>query len=152
MKKTLTLFVATLLIISSAPAQTGKDKALETIGAVSAMMVYNTYVAIGSVSDAYEDKVYEAAYVAEIMTEQVNSMDAMVNTYNQLLASGFITDPLDKDFINDLVTTCGYLKNQAQSMKDYSVTGAQSDSDRFQRYRNDAWSKISIMLGFEDQK
>ena len=59
MKKIFTLVTISVLFFQNSFSQTGKDAALETLGATGGMLLYNTYVAIGAVGDAQSGKCYE---------------------------------------------------------------------------------------------
>lgn len=149
MKIIYTIILSSVLMLNAASAQTDKDVALETLGSSSGLLLYNTYLAIGAVSDAYAGDCYKADLVTQLAQEQVNSSDLLINQYNALLGSGFLSDATDKTFVTDMVVTFGYLKNQAQYLKAYAESGSASDSEKYEYNRNEAWTRISKLLGLE---
>lgn len=107
-------------------------------------------LSIGSASDSYIGKCYEADFVKDVAQEQINSAELMIEQYNKLLASGFLSDPSDKSFVEDIVVTLGYIKNEANYLKAYVESGSDADVQKFEYNRDEAWKKISKLLGFED--
>jgi len=140
----LTLFISSFTPLSFAQ---GKDKALVTIGAVSGVALYNTYIAIGAVGDAYSGEVYKSDYVVELMDEQVNSLSEVQKSYNELLKSKFLEDPADIDYIKKIVKTFGYLEDEARGLKQIANGG---DTDLYDKSRTKSWDSISDLLGLEN--
>jgi hypothetical protein len=152
MKNIIPLLLSFVLIFNTAIAQTGKPVALETIGASASLLLYNTYVAIGAVSDAYAGECYKADIVAQLAEEQINSSETLIQQYNTLIESGFLVDPLDKQYLEEIVITFGYLKNEAIYLKALSESGSASDIEKYESNRAKAWEEISRLLGFEEGK
>ena len=150
--KKLFLFIALALLLSNftpagASNDKGKDKALETIGTISGIALYNTYIAIGGVADAYAKEVYESDYIVQLMDEQVASLNGLQDKYNELLKSGFLTDKSDIDYIKEIIKAFGYLSDEAEGLSEMAKKG---DNTLFSKSRTKAWDKISDLLGFED--
>lgn len=149
--KNLISIIIIVVLYGQSLAQTGNDAALNTIGASSGLLLYNTYLTIGSTSDAYVGECYKGDLVKTILNEQIASIEAVSESYTSLLSSGFLTDAGDKSFVGDIVVTLGYLKNQAKSLNDYVDSGSTSDSDKYEYNRNEAWKKISKLLDLEEK-
>lgn len=128
----------------------GKTEALESIGAVSGMFLYNSYVAIGALADGFEDDVYDAETIKSLMEEQQSVMTNMTESFNKLLNSGFVTDASDKEYLEDAKEICALLKTMAGNLSDYSGDKSTGHSDTFQATRKQTWSKISALLGLEE--
>jgi len=150
MKTIFSALFSLLLLLNTVSAQSDKDAALETLGASGGLLLYNTYIAIGAIGDAYAGNSYEATYVKDITKEQIASIEAVIAQYNKLLSSGFLTDPEDKSFVGDIVMTLGYLKSEAKYLGDYADTNSESDSEKYQYNREEAWKKISKLLQLEE--
>lgn len=131
-------------------AQTGKETALESLGSLAGLLMYNTYTSIGSIGDAYESSVYEADYVSDVMEELKGGMGAVISQMESLMTSGFLTDPADKEFMRDVIDTFELLSKQANALKNYALSKSETDADLFQDYRSQAWDNISELLGLED--
>lgn len=149
MKKTAFIVCFLLLGIQPLLAQKGKDTALKSVGAFSAIVLYNTYLAIGSIADAYEYGAYETEYVEELMQEQVATMDNLSETCDELLASGFLTDEADVHFVEEIQYALSLLKEQASALDYYLKADSEEAGSAFQEARSSAWEKISELLGIE---
>lgn len=128
----------------------GKDVALETLGATSGLMLYNTYITIGAMADGHSNDVYDTDFVVSMMDEQMASLNSLDTSYSELLASGFLTDPSDVEYVKDMRVAIGYLHNEAYYLKAYVRSNSESDLDNYKSYRNKAWSKIAELLGIEE--
>ncbi|MCE3258517.1 MAG: hypothetical protein K0S12_158 [Bacteroidetes bacterium] len=127
---------------------TGKNAALETLGATSAMLLYNTYICIGSVADGYE-KVNTKETVSSLLGEQAKGIEVIINNYSKLLESGFLESESDKEFIRKAIRCAGYLQKEASSYKNYVETKDVGEVDKYNVARNNAWSLIEDLLGLK---
>ena len=145
--------LAVLLIATIAPSkvsgQTATGVALETIGALSSITVYNYYTIIGALSDGYEAGIYDDTMTIELIREQQSSIEDISDQMQALLESGFITDSEDRQYILDMQICLGSLFNQADWLLDYIETGSEDDAEYFQDARSESWDCIVDFLGLE---
>ena len=145
--------LAVLLIATIAPSkvsgQTATGVALETIGALSSITVYNYYTIIGALSDGYEAGIYDDTVTIELIREQQSSIEDISDQMQALLESGFITDSEDRQYILDMQICLGSLFNQADWLLDYIETGSEDDAEYFQDARSESWDCIVDFLGLE---
>ena len=142
------LFLAVAAPITT-QAQTGKNEALTAMGGSCGMLLYNTYLAIGATADAYGYEAYEAQFVADLMTEQINTIATVKSQYSGLIKSGFLTDPNDKEYMGQAIKCLDLLSKQAQALSDYVLGGANASTDAFDAAREASWAKVAEMLGIE---
>jgi hypothetical protein len=149
-------FIACLIAAAALrPAQAQNDPksvSLETLGVLSGMVMYNTYLTIGGIADGYEYEVYESEYVVQLMDEQISAMNNVILQFDELRQSGFVEDRADLDFIENIQEALNLLASEAQALKAYADTGEQEDVETFQDYRRRAWDKISGLLGIESDE
>jgi hypothetical protein len=122
---------------------------LETFGAVSGVLIYNSYIVIGAVADGFEYEVYDSAQVKVYMDEQVGAMENMARQYQMLYDSGYLADEADQEFVNELVTTCNLLKDEASALNLYVLSPTDENAQVFQDNRTNAWNKIAYLLGID---
>jgi hypothetical protein len=127
--------------------QTGKSAALECLGGLTGVALYNTYGFIGAVGDGYEEKMYEGTYAKELMDEQIVIIGSLREQMSELLNSGFLSDESDKAYVSDVLETLDYLEMEAEGLKLYVDEGS---TDDFQENREKAWANISVLLGLEE--
>lgn len=154
MKKIIALLIlaagSLALMPAKTHAQTGKNEALESLGAISGMLVYNTYVGIGAIADGFSTDAYDAETVKSLMEEQQSAMTSIMESLDKLATSGFLTDPADKQYVNDAKDICNTLKTMAGHLAAYSQDKSTTNSDAFQASRTSAWKQISALLDFEE--
>ncbi len=150
MKKILICLFIGLLSFDQTRAQDSNDKTvvLETLGVLSAVTVYNTYLAIGAVADGY-GTTYEAEYAISLMNEQSSFLSKTQEQLDALVATKFL-DENDKDFVKRTSECVNYLRNQAEAMAKYAKTEAQADLDSYNFYRDRAWKLIEDLLGLKE--
>jgi len=120
----------------------------EAFGGVSSIMVYNTYITVGAIADAYVNKVYDADRVKELMGEQtamLKSVITMLEKCKVAKSNGLSSD--DVGYIKDLIACMEFLQEEAQGLSDYAETGASDAQNRYNTNRDKAWEKVKGLLG-----
>lgn len=133
---------------SPEPEVPAVDDRLVCIGALAGAHIYTTYGYVGGVADAYANDVYDGERVRSLMKETIGLSDVSIVQLKKV-RDGNITDE-DKQVINDVIEIYGLLKKEAQSLSDYTTSGAQTDLDAFEQSRTVAWPKIKKVLGIAD--
>jgi hypothetical protein len=151
MKKTLILCLLLWAGIPAAQAQTPDPKTvmLESFGATSGMLVYNTYIVIGVIADSYEGEVYDSTEVSTYVIEQISAMENMARQYQALYDAAYLEDPADQDMVQEFVAVCGMLRDEAQALLDYIADPTIEKGTVFQEKRTSAWESIAYLLGIE---
>ena len=145
--------VATILLICSfssvSRAQCDAD-VREAFGGVSSITVYNTYLTIGAIADAYVNEVYTSDRVKELMGEQTAMIQAVIEMLSKCKTPK--NDGLNADdvlYIKELISCLESLKGEAQGLSDY-VGGSTDAQARYNTYRDKAWYQIKMLLGLEE--
>ena len=149
MKKILVFFLL-VVFASSSYAQKGKNEALEAIGGSGGMLLYNTYLVIGMAADGFSKEVYTAEEAVKIVQEQLNSSEIIHQQYEALLKSGFLSDPADAEYLDELSDVFGLVRQEGEALLKYIESGQDADAIEYDTRRNQAWSEISSLLGFEE--
>lgn len=134
---------------SLAQTPDGETAMLETFGAVSGILVYNTYIVIGTMADSYEGEVYDSTDVTSYLGEQTGAMQNLADQYILLRDSGFLKDTADQVFVGALIEACHLLDAEATALLDYVATPTTENATIFQEYRSRAWAKIADILGLD---
>lgn len=122
---------------------------LQTLGATAGLMMYQTYICIGSVADGFEHNIYEASQSLALTEEQVNSCALMVTQYQTLISSGFLKDSADIAFVNDFIDAMTLLRQEAIYLKDYINDQTAGNANLYQESRIKAWNAIAVLLDLE---
>ncbi|MBN9293394.1 MAG: hypothetical protein J0G96_05390 [Flavobacteriia bacterium] len=122
----------------------------EAFGGVSSITVYNTYITIGAIADAYVNEVYDANHVKDLMSEQtamLQSVIEMLSKCKEVKSNGLTED--DVLYVQELVDCLTSLKKEAQGLNDYAATGSEDAQNRYNTNRDKAWQQITTLLGLE---
>lgn len=147
------LIVALLLTVCSfsvSRAQCDAD-VREAFGGVSSITVYNTYITIGAIADAYVNDVYNSDRVKELMGEQTSMLQAVIDMLakcRQAKSNGLSSD--DVLYVQELIDCLTSLKKEAQGLSDYSETKSEEAQNRYNTNRDKAWGQISALLGLDE--
>jgi hypothetical protein len=140
------VFLFVVLAVAPVLAQ---DEALSSIGALGAGYLYTSYLAIGAVADGHYYDVYDDETAIQLMEEVKNLADATSGSLRELLGSGDLTIE-DFNYINEMMATLGLLFREAESFQNYVQTGEERYATVYDNYRNNAWAKITELLGIEE--
>jgi hypothetical protein len=148
--KSLFFSILCLFSLHFCQAQTDNTgKALEAIGAFGGATLYNTYVVVGMLADAYTGEVYEYDYASELVGEQINMLNNFKQTLNDLLSSGFLTDTDDQNFAREMIACADLLLAEANALDGYFYDPSDANADAFQTSRTNAWDKVAALLGID---
>ena len=144
-----------MLILSSCSLQVSAQEMdpqtvmLETFGAVSGIVIYNTYIVLGTVADGFEGEVYDSATVITYIDEQVAVLQNLAEQFRKVYDARYMTDEGDQAFLLELETACNLLRDQALALTTYVIDGTDEKADAFQEKRTMAWDKIAWLLEIE---
>lgn len=124
----------------------------EAFGGVSSITVYNTYITIGAIADAYVNEVYNANRVKELMSEQTSMLQSVIDMLSKCQvakSNGLSAD--DVVYIKELITCLNSLKAEAQGLSDFAISGSEESQKRYNQNRDKAWGEISTLLGLAEE-
>ncbi len=147
MKKRISAAVV-LLCIGWAGAS-AQEVALKSIGALGAGYMYTAYLSIGAIADGHYYEVYDDETAIQIMEEIKNLADGTTDSLQELLGSDTLSVE-DFNYINEIISVFGLLYKEAESYQGFVQTGEQKQANLYDNYRNNAWSKITVLLGIEE--
>jgi len=141
---------AFLMFLFSCSVQ-AQDSMLESVGSLSAVALYNSFLVIGGVGDGYADAYFSEEYVTESMAEQISFMSSLSEQMQKLVDSGELVDPSDIAFISEEISVFAGLQRQASYLKDYVSNGfLESDFNAYDGQRLQNWDDISRILGLDE--
>lgn len=150
MKNLLTSIALSAVFMVSSFSSLAQDNLLGAMGSMSAIAVYNTYIAIGGIGDGYTYDVYTPENATSYLQEQLDLMDNLNIQLTNLINSDELSDELDRDYVKDILSLVGGLKRQASYLKDYIANGnLESDLSAYDSQRLHNWDDIERILGIE---
>ncbi len=127
---------------------TPENDVLETLGLMGGVSLYNTYILIGAISDAYANKGYTGELATELLNKQVALIDAQIQQY-KTVSKSFVKKTDDKVAITTINEIFEGLKTQATHVLEYIETDEVDAADKYEEQRLENWAKISEFLGME---
>lgn len=123
---------------------------LELIGGLSAGLVYNTYIVIGSVADGHAGEVYDDKKTKEILQEQERFIHSINKMVDSTISSGEIESQNDLNYLKEVSKTLRGLILQARYYRQEVEVKDGAGRKKYGEQRTANWQLISTMLGLND--
>jgi hypothetical protein len=119
----------------------------ETVGLLSGLYLYQTYLNIGFLADARAHGVYDERGARSVLTTVLASLDAVDKQLIQLgnVASSYA----DRQATERLRAIVGLLRTQGQQLRLFWDTGQRAHSERYESTRQEAWRQLNALLGLD---
>jgi hypothetical protein len=125
-----------------------RDRALETMGTLTAAHLYQSFLNLGLLADAREREVYTEQEAEKLLDSVVRMIESVDRRLGQLSDDGFKEE--DREAVEQARELSGLLRTQARELRAYWQTGDKKHADKFQQARQQSWSGIQAVLGVED--
>jgi hypothetical protein len=146
---TLSLLLSGNLMAQNTPAKK-ETKILELTGALSAGLVYNTYITIGATTDNHVKKTYADQKTLDILNEQKAILGAIKEVVDSVVESDELDDPNDVEFLKDLSRILSGLSLQASYYVTYIGNKTDANIDNYEKQRQKNWDMVAQMMGLDD--
>ena len=127
-----------------------ETKILELTGALSAGLVYNTYITIGATTDNHAKKTYADQKTLDILNEQKAILSAIKEVVDSVVESDEVDDPNDVEFLKDLSRILSGLSLQASYYITYIGNKTDANMDNYEKQRQKNWDMVAQMMGIDD--
>lgn len=155
--KKITILLATLFVLSSSvfaqvTDQQKETKKLEVMGGLCAGYMYNTYITVGAVADAFVSEQYDKDRSVELMKEQIAMIGSIVKMMQDMLDMKALKSQSDIDYTKEVIVVLKGLSQQAQYVIDFAEKKTTDANSKYDKQRLSNWSKISKLLGIDDEE
>lgn len=120
------------------------QNALYAVGSLGSSNLYFLYVALGMLGDSYANSLYDAKTTSSLVANLADLAKLSRSALGDLLNSPVI-QANDEATIQKMTDAYGLLLNQADGLQNY--VDKKDDGSAYQKYRKQAWEKISDVLG-----
>ena len=103
--------------------------------------IYDVYCFVGSLADGYSSKVYDGAYIKQLVDEQIEMLSNAQSTM-QSLGSPDILPMKRIRIFSDIISCFELLIREGNALNAFVDSGSQADADVFQAARNAAREKL----------
>lgn len=125
--------------------QNDRQVFLQTIGAMGAAQVHQTYLNIGFVGDGKAEEIYDAKDAKEIL-QSVLALHETVDKQFEKIAK-LNLEPGDRKSLERLRTISGLLTQQGKELQAFWDTGNKERAASYEKTRQQAWEEISKLSG-----
>lgn len=155
--KKITILLATIFVLSTSTFAQATDeqketKKLEVMGGLSAGYMYNTYITVGAVADAFVSEHYDKERTIALMQEQVSMIGSVAKMMQEMLDIKALKSQSDIDYTKEVIVVLKGLSLQAQYVIDVAEKKAGDPTSKYDKQRLSNWSKISALLGIDDEE
>lgn len=126
----------------------GREPYLETIGGLSAVHLYQTYLNIGLLADAVENETYTNTEAVNVMLTVTELLNLVAKQLGKVPSSGLTGE--DEAALESIRHLTGLLRTQSNALLGYWASGEEMYANRYQGAREQSWNAIKEMMGLED--
>jgi hypothetical protein len=119
----------------------------ETVGLLSGLYLYQSYLNIGLLADGKAEKLYDdkaARSVLDSILNPLETVDKQLEKIGKQARSG-----ADRDAVDHIRIMVDLLRRQGKELKLFWDSGRPEDGTRYEATRQEAWKQISSTLGFD---
>ena len=136
-----------------APAKTVAEEnsvLLETVGMLAGVQLYQTYLNVGLLADAYAEDVYESAEATQLLGSVVGPLEKIEKQLDKVAALKLTKE--DAAAVARMKKIAGLLRTQGKSLQLYWDTGLDDHNKKYEETRQAAWKELSDLLDLEPKK
>jgi hypothetical protein len=133
-----------------APAADPKAQLTETVGMLSGVYLYQTYLTIGLLADGKAERLYDDRAARAVLVSVLTPLNAVDKKMEALAA--VVQTPADKDAVARLRTTLALLRRQGGELVIFWNTGRPEDGARYEATRQEAWKWVVAVVGLDKKE
>ena|SRR5438128_8836190 len=127
-----------------APPADPRAHLTETVGLISGLYLYQTYLNIGLLADGRAERLYDDKAARSVLTSVVTPLDAVDKQLARLGAQlGTDADREAADYLRHIV---GLLRRQGQQLVAFWDSGRPNDGARYEATRQEVWQHLYNLL------
>jgi hypothetical protein len=121
----------------------------ETVGLLSGLYLYQTYLNVGLLADGKAERLYDEKAARAVLKSVLTPLDAV---HNQLSRIGTLAETAaDRDAAARLLQVVGLLRRQGQELVAFWDTGRAADGARYEATRQEVWRQLSALLKLDQR-
>ena len=124
-----------------------EEKLFFNLGHFSAVFLYQSYLNIGMIADAWTQNVYKPEDAKSFLQTNIGFITNSMKNWKEL--TDFSISVEDRDTLLAMITAAEDLKCEADAMLKYIESRNQADMDSYERCRTAAWAKIEKYMDSE---
>jgi hypothetical protein len=137
--------------LPTGPTADGKTREplLETIGGLSTVHLYQTYLNIGLLADAVESETYTRSEAISVLLTVSELIGLVEKQLGKLPATGLSAD--DEAALEGVRLMTSLLRTQSNALLSFWASGDESHAARYHLAREQTWNALKEVLGLDDE-
>jgi hypothetical protein len=129
------------------PPADDRGQLMETVGLLSGLYLYQSYLNIGLIADGKAEKIYDEKSARSVLGSIVTPLDTVDK---QLAKVGKAArTEADRDAVDKLRQIVTLLRQQGRDLTAFWDSASPDDGAKYEATRRDAWKQINALLGLD---
>ncbi|MFL5340555.1 MAG: hypothetical protein ACJ8F7_10435 [Gemmataceae bacterium] len=120
---------------------------METVGLLSGLYLYQSYLNIGLLADGKAEKIYDEKAARSVLGSVLTPLAAVEEKLAQL--TKLARTQADRDAVENLRAVVVLLRQQGKELTAFWDSARPEDGAKYEATRKEAWKQISAMLGLD---
>jgi hypothetical protein len=120
----------------------------ETVGLLSGLHLYQTYLNIGMIADCKTEGVYPEKDARTLLASIMTPLEKIDKQLEKVLKR--MTEKDDREALDTVRKLVSVLREEGKQLQLYWETGKAEHSTKYEAARKEAWAGISKLLGIEE--
>ena len=132
------------------PAATADDpraQLTETVGLLSGLYLYQTYLTIGLLADGKAERLYDERAARAVLAGVLTPLDAVDRQLAKVAAQA--RTEADRQAAERVRAVAGLLRRQGQELIAFWDSGHPAAGARYEATRQEAWRQVTALLGLD---
>jgi hypothetical protein len=122
-----------------------RERLLESVGSVSSIYLYQSYLNVGLIADAVKNDTYTKEEAAELLGTVVALLQTVDAQMQKLESIGL--DQEEVAAVKQVRSISGLIKSQTSLLQTHWKAGDKGSLDRFLQVRHESWNELRDVLG-----
>src|SRR5262245_19394590 len=130
-----------------APPAEPRAQLTETVGLLSGLYLYQTYLNIGLLADGKAERIYDEKAARAVLASVVTPLDTVDKQLVKVAA--LAQSDADRQAAARLRQLIGLLRQQGQQLVTFWDSGNAADGTRYEATRQEVWKQLNALLGLD---
>ena len=120
---------------------------METIGLLTSVQLYQTYLNIGLLADGRTEGLYADNDIKQLLASVLTPLDRVDKQLEKVAKLATTKD--DKESLEKLRAIGGLLRQQGKDLETFWASGKEADGAKFEASRKKTWKELNALLEVE---
>lgn len=129
------------------PADTDA-RMMETVGLVTTLYLYQTYLNVGLLADCRAEGVYEDKQVKDLLASSLQPLTVVEKQMQEIVKNA--GTKAERDSLAKMLKIVSPLRRQGQELQKFWETEKESHAKGYEAARKESWQNLSSLLGLNE--